>query len=95
LKKTDLLLRPLFLGRKGGLYSKTSQDIKTVKHWANNNTYELLLYVRYLSNINENISHIDMFYRLMSSTSILCVRNVAMFIYYASIERKQYLDIYM
>ena len=26
---------------------------------------------------------------------ILCVRNVAMFIYYASIARKQYLDIYM
>ena len=48
-----------------------------------------------LTNINENISHIDMFYRLMSSNSIICVRNVAMYIYYASIERKQYLDIYM
>jgi len=47
------------------------------------------------SDINENISHLDMFYRLMSSNSIICVRNVAMFIYYASIERKQYLDIYM
>jgi len=34
-----------------------------------------------LTNINENISHLDMFYRLMSSNSILCVRNVAMFIY--------------
>jgi len=39
------------------------------------------LRTRYLSNINENISHIDMFYRLMTSNSILCVRYVAMFIY--------------
>ena len=38
------------------------------------------LRTRFLSNINENISHIDMFYRLMSSNSILCVRNVAMYI---------------
>ena len=53
------------------------------------------LRTRFLSNINENISHIDMFYKLMSSNSICCVRNVAMFIYYASIERKQYLDIYI
>ena len=35
------------------------------------------------------------FHRLMSSNYILCVRYVAMFIYYASIARKQYLDIYM
>jgi len=31
----------------------------------------------------------------MSSNFIICVRNVALFKYYASIERKQYLDIYM
>ena len=35
------------------------------------------------------------FHRLMSSNYILCVRYVAMFIYYASIARKQCLDIYM
>ena len=35
---------------------------------------------RYLSIINEIISHIYMFYRLMSSNYILCVRNIAMYI---------------
>jgi len=53
------------------------------------------LRTRYLSNINENNSQIDMFYRLYSYSYILCVRNVAMFTCYVSIVRKQYLDIYM
>ena len=38
------------------------------------------LRTHYLFNINENITHINIFYRLMSSNSILCVRNVAMYI---------------
>ena len=38
------------------------------------------LRTHYLFNINENITHINIFYRLMSSHSILCVRNVAMYI---------------
>ena len=49
---------------------------------------------KYLPHVNNNLP-LNVFYVLMASDNVNIIRNIAMYIYYASKEREAYLQIYL